>query len=162
MMNNSTSREHDLTEMTRKAGEVLSRYGNCAQASFAILQEEFDLDNAAILKGLEPFPGIAARGETCGAISGCLMALGLIFGSDRLEDVAKSSLPLAREFCSRFENEHGSTACGNILEAKLGSKCDFTNPTDVAQYVSSGGPSVCTEIVASAVQLAGAIITRKS
>ena len=161
-MNNSTSREHDLVEMAQKAREAFPHYGNCAQASFAVLQEEFNLDHADILKALGPFPGIALRGETCGAVIGCLMSLGLIFGSDKLEDWWGTSLPPAREFCHLFENEYGTTACGNLLEAKLGRKCDFTNPEDVAQWVSAGGPEVCTQVVANAVQLAGAIITRKS
>jgi hypothetical protein len=35
---------------------------------------------------LNPFPGIALRGETCGAVIGCLMALGLEFGREDLSD----------------------------------------------------------------------------
>jgi C_GCAxxG_C_C family probable redox protein len=152
-MSNSTSREHDLVEMAQRAKDALYLYGNCAQASFAILQEEFDLDHAIILKALGPLPGIAARGETCGAVIGCLMALGLTFGSD---------LPPAREFCRLFVDEHGSTACRTLLEAKLGRWCDFADPADVAQYVSAGGPQVCAAVVASAVQHAGAIIVSES
>ena len=93
-MSNSTSREHDLVEMAQKAREAFPHYGNCAQASFAVLQEEFNLDHADILKASGPFPGIALRGETCGAVIGCLMSLGLIFGSDKLEDWWETSFPL--------------------------------------------------------------------
>jgi C_GCAxxG_C_C family probable redox protein len=108
------------------------------------LQDEFNLDHAVILKALGPFPGIAARGETCGAVIGSIMDLSLIFGSDKLDDWWETSLPPAREFCRLFENEHGSTACGHLWEAKVGRKCDFTNPDDLAQYVAAGGAcSVC-------------------
>ena len=74
--------EDRLNELARKATEALPRHGNCAQAPFSILQEEFGLDHVTILKALGPLPGIALRGETCGAVIGCLMAIGLVFGSD--------------------------------------------------------------------------------
>ena len=160
-MSNSPSREGELVVLAQKARDALPRYGNCAQASFAVLQEEFNLEQAAILKALGPLPGIAGRGEKCGAVVGCLMTLGLIYGSDKLEDSWNSSIPAAREFYRLFENEFGSTACGNLLEAKLGRRFDFTDPADVAQYYSGGGPKVCSEVVASAVRFAGAIIMRK-
>ena len=61
-MSNSTSREHDLVEMAQKASEAFPHYGNCAQASFAVLQEEFNLDHADILKALGPVPRDCAKG----------------------------------------------------------------------------------------------------
>jgi len=50
---------------------------------FVILQEDFDLDGDQILRALTTFPGIALRGETCGAGMGCPMALGLKFWAGR-------------------------------------------------------------------------------
>lgn len=75
------SLEERMSVLAQNARDTLTRSGNCAQASFAVLQEEFELDSGEILKALTPFPGIALRGETCGAVVGCLMALGLVVGS---------------------------------------------------------------------------------
>ena len=72
--------------ISAKAIELLKECGNCAQTSFAILNEEHDLDGDQILKALTPFPGIALRGETCGAVTGSLMALGLVYGRENLKD----------------------------------------------------------------------------
>ena len=122
--------------MTGKAnkGEVLSELvnkyllmcGNCAQTSFIALQESFDLEDGGILKALTPLPGIALRGETCGAVIGSLMALGLVYGRDReqLDDWSSyiRSLPSARRFCRSFEAEYGSTMCGDIVEAEFGKR----------------------------------------
>ncbi len=69
-----------------RAKEILDISGNCAQSSFAALQEQFDLGSENILKALTPFPGLALRGEACGAVVGSLMALGLVYGRDELNN----------------------------------------------------------------------------
>jgi C_GCAxxG_C_C family probable redox protein len=56
--------------------------GNCDQTTFLTLRDEFDLEGDEVLKALTPFPGIALRGETCGAVTGGLMILGLVYGRD--------------------------------------------------------------------------------
>jgi C_GCAxxG_C_C family probable redox protein len=144
--------------------EILKESGDCAQTSFAILQEESDLDGDQILRALTPFPGIAPRGETCGAFIGCLMALRLEFGRDDLSDWRGyiGSLPSARHFCMRFEEENGSAGCAvSILEGRLGRSYDLANRTEALAYASSGGPEACTEVVASAVQIAAEAIRKK-
>ena len=120
-MTNAISQEDRLNKLNQKVTETLDRSKNCAQTSFAVLQEEFDLEGGPILKALTPFPGIALRGETCGAVIGCLMAIGLVYGRDDLDDWKGylASLPPSRRFCRRFEEEHGSTACADLLEIKL-------------------------------------------
>jgi hypothetical protein len=78
--------------LASKAREILKESGNCAQTSFVIPQEEFDLDGDQILRALTPFPGIA------------LMAFALEFGRDDLRDLRGyiGSLRSARRFCMRF------------------------------------------------------------
>ncbi len=151
------------SQLTQKAKEILSLSGNCAQTSFAVLQEEFNLDGKEILKALTPFPGIALRGETCGAVVGCLMAIGLIYGRDNLDDWKGylASLPPARRFCRRFEEQNRSTACSAILETRLGRGFNLADREESLQYVAAGGPEACGEIVAGAVNIAAELIHRK-
>jgi C_GCAxxG_C_C family probable redox protein len=157
------SRSSGENPLAGKARDILEKSGNCAQTSFLILQEEFDLDGDQILRALTPFPGIALRGETCGAAIGCLMALGLEFGRDDLSDWRGyiGSLPSARRFCMRFEEENGSTDCASILEERLGRSYDLANRTEALEYASSGGPEACTDVVASAVLIAAEAIRKK-
>jgi C_GCAxxG_C_C family probable redox protein len=126
--------------------------------------EEFGLDGSAILRALTPFPGIALRGETCGAVIGSLMAIGLVYGRDDLEDwhAYIESLPPARRFARRFDELNGSTACEAILEAELGRKFNLADTGQSLEYVEAGGPQVCGEILAGAVQAAAEIIARKA
>jgi len=143
--------------------DTLNTSRNCAQTSFATLQQEFGLEGGEILKALTPFPGIALRGETCGAVTGCLMAIGLVYGRDDLDDWKGylASLPPSRRFCRRFEEQHGSTACGDILESKLGRNYDLANRVEAVKYAIAGGKKTCTEIIESAVIIAAGIIEKK-
>ena len=163
-MTNTISQEDRLNKRTQKVTETLDRSKNCAQTSFAVLQEEFDLEGGPILKALTPFPGIALRGETCGAVIGCLMAIGLVYGRDDLDDWKGylASLPPSRRFCRRFEEEHGSTACADLLEIKLGHRYDLANRVDALKYAASGGKKTCGKIIASAVEIAAEIIMKKA
>jgi C_GCAxxG_C_C family probable redox protein len=147
---------NSLSPISQRAIELLQECGNCAQTSFAILNEEHDLDGDQVLKALTPFPGIALRGETCGAVVGSLMALGLVYGRDDLQDwnAYIRSLPPARKFCRRFEERHGSTSCSAILEEKLGHSFDLADKVEAMQYAMSGGPEACAEVVTFAVEIA--------
>jgi len=162
-MNREASKEEALKKICDHAHQILLRSGNCAQTSFLVLKEQFNLDDGMIVKALTPFPGIALRGETCGAVIGSLMALGLVFGRDNIDDMPGylRSLPPARKFCRQFEKEQGNTMCGAILEAKLGKRYNLANPIESALYFASGGPEKCAEVVASAVRIAAEIIIDK-
>ncbi len=157
------SSAHGEDALAQRAKALLIESGNCAQTSFAVLQEEFNLEGDQILRALTPFPGIALRGETCGALIGCLMALGLVFGRDDLSDWRGyiGSLPSARRFCMRFEEENGCTDCASILEEKLGHTYDLADRTEALDYAASGGPEACAEVVASAVEIAAEAIRKK-
>ena len=146
----------DALRMTERVEKLLLRSGNCAQTAFAVLQERFDLEGGQVLRALTPLPGIALRGETCGAVIGALMALGLVHGRDDLDDWRGylRSLPAARRFCARFEEVNGSTSCSAILHRKLGRAFDLSDKAEALAYVAVGGPQVCGEVVGRAVELA--------
>ena len=154
--------ENHPSPVSQKAIELLKECGNCAQTSFAILNEEHDLDGDQILKALTPFPGIALRGETCGAVTGSLMALGLVYGRDDLKDwnAYIRSLPPARKFCARFQERYGSTTCTDILQEKLGKTYDLADKAEALHYAVAGGPQACAEVVAYAVEIASESIAK--
>lgn len=157
------SGEDRQSAMQDRAKQVLQESGNCAQTSFSILNDEFDLGGELILKALTPFPGIALRGETCGAVIGSLMALGVVYGRDDLTDWKGyiGSLPSARRFCKQFEEANGSTACAAILKAKLGREFDLADQLQALEYANEGGPQACSEVVASAITIASMGLAKK-
>jgi C_GCAxxG_C_C family probable redox protein len=152
-------------KLDQKVQEYLTLCGNCAQTSFLSLQEQFDLDdNGAVLKALTPFPGIALRGETCGAVIGSLMALGLIYGRDRenLNDFQsyQKSLPPARRFCRRFEEELGSTMCGDITENEFGKRYNLADPIQAIEWMNDGALEKCGAVIRKGVRIAAEIIMK--
>jgi len=148
--------------VTERAKEILDLSGNCAQTAFAALQEQYRLDGETILKALTAFPGLALRGEVCGAVVGALMALGLVYGRKDISDKKAyiASLPSARRFCSQFEAEFGSTSCSEILHMSMGKKFDLADPVESKDYLAAGGQEKCGVVVVSAVKIAGKLIER--
>ena len=155
-------REAFLEFLDATADTTMRSCHHCAQATFVSLQEGFGLEGGAVVKALTPLPGIAERGETCGAVIGALMALGLVFGRDRIDDWAtwRASLVPARTFCARFEKEMGSTQCGNLLEKFFGKRYDLADPKQLAEFQSArpGPTEVCGRVVKTAVRLAAEVI----
>lgn len=151
------------TDMSERVKRLLLLSGNCAQTSFSILDDEFDLGADVVLKALTPFPGIALRGETCGAVVGSLMALGLVYGRDDLSNFKGyiSSLPPARRFCRQFEAENGSTACAAILQEKLGRNFNLADRLQALEYANAGGLEVCSEVVTSAITIASKALAKE-
>ena len=113
------SKEEILERVARMAGDYEELSVNCAQGTLLALQEEFRLSEGKdALKAAYFTPGIVARGETCGAVIGGLMAFGLAFGRDTLH-AAELADPKANEayfklrrkvwrFCEEFKKEYGS------------------------------------------------------
>jgi len=135
---------------------------NCAQSSYLALEEQFGLNGGEILKALTPLPGIAERGETCGAVIGPLMILGLIYGRDRsrLNDwhIYRNSLVPSGKFCRAFELEYGSTMCRDIQKVKFGRCFNLTDPDELRAFQEADATSHCSAVVRSAVRLAAEIL----
>jgi C_GCAxxG_C_C family probable redox protein len=150
----------DLDALGQSVETTLALSGNCAQTSFSVLNDAFALEGGPILKALTAFPGLALRGETCGAVTGCLMAIGVIHGRDRLDDWDGyvACLRVSRRFCRRFEEQHGSTSCARLLEAKLGRTFNLARRGETLEYLAAGGREACRDIIRSAVEIAAKII----
>jgi C_GCAxxG_C_C family probable redox protein len=152
------TRSELLEFLDERAAINMERCHHCAQASFLTLREGFGLPDGDIFKALTPLPGIAERGETCGAVIGSLMAIGLLFGRERLGDGStwRASLVPARNFCEKFEQELGSTQCGDLLEQHFGKRYDLADPLERAEFLAARpGPSeICGRVVRTAVRLA--------
>ena len=69
--------------LDQKAEKYMNISFNCAQSSYLAMEAQFGLDGGHILKALTPLTGIAERGETCGAVIGPLMVMGLLYGRGR-------------------------------------------------------------------------------
>jgi C_GCAxxG_C_C family probable redox protein len=148
--------------LDHKVDHYMEMSHNCAQSSFLALSEQFGLGNSDMVKALTPLPGIAERGETCGAVTGALLALGLVFGRDNLSDwqAYRDSLVPTNEFCDRFVQEMGSTMCGDIVESTFGQRMDLRNEDDLQQFQASDATHKCSKVVRTAVRIAADLILK--
>lgn len=149
-----------LDRLERRALEHLKTYGSCAQSTLKALQEEFGLDSAEALKAATAMPGVALRGETCGAVSGPVMAFGLAYGRERPEETEAflRTLQLAHRFCRLFEKELGSCRCADIQQRLFGRSFDLTDPQQMQEFAAAGAAEKCRIPVVAAVRIAGRLI----
>lgn len=148
--------------LDQKVDRAMERSHHCAQSSFLALSEQFSLGGEQVLKALTPLPGVAERGETCGAVLGPLMAFGLIYGRGemQLEDWAiyQESLVPAGKFCQQFEREFGSTMCHEVQKVKFGRCYQLNDPNELREFREAGATDHCSEVVRKAVSLAAKIV----
>ena len=116
--------------MSRRTDQAINEFDrgfSCSQAVLAAFCEELGLDRNTALKISQPFGGgMAQRGETCGAVTGAYMVIGLKHGRTQPEDTAARdrTYALMREFIDRFTNAHGTLQCRELLGYKLDDPAD--------------------------------------
>lgn len=159
-MEKEKSREEVLDHVEQKAGDYEELWGSCAQGTLLALQEEFQLGNEQTLKMATAMPGIASRGETCGAVIGAMMALGLAFGRGRLEDEQATGITTSRsrKLCKRFEEIFSSCNCRDVQHHIYGRSFDFYNPEDQAAIDSADMGKKCRLPAGKAARFAAEII----
>jgi C_GCAxxG_C_C family probable redox protein len=148
--------------LDQKVDQYMQLSHHCAQSSFVAMKELFGLKGEQVVKALTPLPGIAERGETCGAVTGPLMAMGLIYGRNIYQldnwDLYQESLTPAGEFCNQFEEAFGTTLCHEVQQGKFGRCYRLTDPGELQEFQNDGATEKCSEVVREAVHLAAGII----
>jgi C_GCAxxG_C_C family probable redox protein len=90
---------------------------NCAQALLSTYGKDYGLDPEIALRVSGAFGSGMGMGETCGAVTGALMVIGLkhskVAGS-RLLSKDKTEV-VAQEFTEKFKARHGTVVCRELL-----------------------------------------------
>lgn len=97
---------------------------SCSQAVFSAWAEELGLDPETALRVATAFGGgMGRRGDTCGAVTGAFMAIGLKHGrvSTDDEETRDRAYALVERFVEEFESRHGSIVCRDMLGYDLSS-----------------------------------------
>lgn len=103
--------------MTRKANLVEQQFPrfNCAQTVFSLFAEDVGLDEKTALKISSGFGGGMACAETCGAVTGSYMVIGMKHGHDSNDSDAKAKTKQAvQRFNEKFIQQHGSLICKKL------------------------------------------------
>jgi C_GCAxxG_C_C family probable redox protein len=97
---------------------------NCSQAVLSAYAGQLGLDEETAMKIAAGFGGGMGRmADTCGAVTGAFMVLGLQCGQASPDRQAKEAIyRRIREYADRFRTRHGSLLCRELLE------CDISVP----------------------------------
>lgn len=88
---------------------------NCAQTVFSLHADELGLSEETALKLASGFGGGMACAETCGAVTGSYMVIGMRHGHISADPAAKAATKeRILKFNEAFEKEHGSLVCRKL------------------------------------------------
>ena len=95
---------------------------SCSQAVCAAFAEDFGIDRDAALRlscGLGG--GMAHTGNTCGAVTGVLMVIGMKYGRTAVDDLAakEKTYAVANEFLTEFLRRNHSLNCTDLIGHNL-------------------------------------------
>jgi len=156
------NKEQILDRVQRRAEEYNFLARNCAKCTALAVMEEFGLGNMEIVKALSPFPGFGGTGWMCGGVTGALIALGLYFGSDDMQDyeAVGATIMAARQFMPRFEEKVGAVVCPKIHEDLVfGRYMDpAASPENMEAFARAGGFEKCGLLPGIGARLAAEII----
>ena len=106
--------------------------------------------------------GVATMGETCGALTGAIMAIGCVVGRERLEDVAQyqRAKEPAKLMYQRFRGRVGHTVCADIHKIKYGRAYRLCDPAEARAFHENGGHARtgCPEVCGIAARVCAEII----
>jgi C_GCAxxG_C_C family probable redox protein len=127
------------------------------------LQEKLNVGSKEVFKvGSALAGGVALRGETCGALTGAIMAIGWLVGRERLEEIEqlrRSMEPAARVY-TLFKEKIGHTLCGEIHKIRYGKVYRLFVPEESEAFHNMGGHSRggCPEVCGIAARIAAEVI----
>jgi C_GCAxxG_C_C family probable redox protein len=153
-------------ELKAKVEKLNLVHRTCSQVSFAVLNEQFELKADQTIPALMLFAGgIVGNGETCGAVTGSLLAIGFYFESlgQKQIKIIGSSNEYGELFFDRFIKKFGSTRCKEIVKYQYGKYYDFKNPKEKKSFMEDSQKNrKCIEVVKKAIFIASDIILENS
>ncbi len=139
---------------TRQAEEAVKSFEegwSCSQAVFGAFSEALGLEKERARQIAQAFGGGMARlGQTCGAITGGLLTIGLKYGRThpKDEEAREKTYAITREFMSRFEAKHGSLLCRELIGVDLSTDDGYSQAKERGVF-----HKLCPKFVADAADL---------
>ncbi|MFX0032036.1 MAG: C-GCAxxG-C-C family protein [Candidatus Hodarchaeota archaeon] len=141
-----------------KALSFFSHGHNCSQAILKAYGPEFSIDEELAYKIASTLGGgIARTGNTCGAVTGALMVIGLRYRNSDIEDQDNIYLTyeIGKEFIDKFESIHGSIKCKDLLG------CDISTPEGYEKATSNNIFSdLCPKFVKDSAKILNTILKK--
>jgi C_GCAxxG_C_C family probable redox protein len=145
-MGSNTTQHEDM------ATAIFHKGFNCAQAILYAFSEVLNLDKELAFKLSCGFgAGMGRKQEVCGAVAGGIIVIGIKHGRGENDDrqMMEQTYKKTRDLMGRFENEHGSCLCRELLKG-----CDLTTEQGQAEFKEKDLlKTTCTPCVRSVVRI---------
>jgi C_GCAxxG_C_C family probable redox protein len=128
------------------------------------LQEKFDgiISKDVFKAGNALAGGVARQGETCGALTGALMAVGLVAGRERMEDLETyhKAMEHGIRIHGLFREKVGHSLCREIHKIRYGKTYRLFIREEREAFHAEGGHSRkgCPEVCGIAARIAAEFI----
>ncbi len=139
-----------------KAFEAFGKGLDCSQVVFSEFAPQLGMDRETAILTAASFGGGMWTGETCGAVTGALMALGLKYGhtDDGNEEQKAKMMEKGMEFKRKFALRNGSCICRDLLGYKI--------PEDMESIMAENKfGTVCNKMVADACEICAEILNEE-
>lgn len=145
------------TDRCELANNYHKRGFNCCQSVLAAFSDLTGLSEQASFDIGGGFGAGAGTGELCGAITGAVMALGMLTPVDTADPVGskKRSMSLGKELQKRFLEKFGALRCQDLLRNKAGA----SDATPAALRLGLTGH--CDIMIVTAVELVEELLAER-
>jgi C_GCAxxG_C_C family probable redox protein len=133
-----------------KAKALYEEGFSCAPAVLATYCEQFGLERDKALKIATGFGGGMNLGQTCGAVTGAIMVIGLKYGKTKASDQESKAktFEAVKLFTDKFKARYGSIECKGLLG------CDITTPEGSKEARDKKlFSTICAEYVGTAAEI---------
>jgi len=123
----------------------------CSQSILMTFAPHFGLEPDTAAKIAAPFGGgVARRGDTCGAVNGAFMVLGLRYGhiSAEDQDSKEETYRGVKEFIAQFQERNGSIRCNELLDCDISTPQGLQSAQDAQLFTTR-----CPKLVGDAVEI---------
>ena len=141
-----------------KAMKIMEQGHGCSESVLLAVSQEFGIESEIIPKIASCFAGgIGNSGSVCGAVTGAVMAIGLIAKEGDSMEAYMKKLSLAQAFRQRFEDEMQTINCFELTGH------DLTTPEGIEKFMTSDVPQeVCFPAVGKAFDIVMDILKKSS
>lgn len=146
-----------MSKKGQQARTLFEQGYNCAQSVAGAFAEEMGLPLETVVRMVSPFGGGMGRlREVCGAFSGALFVLGVLYGySEATAGEEKHRLyQEVQELAAQFAAHNGSIICRDLLGLRAGA----SDPQPAARTAQYYHERCCSDAVESAADLMEAFI----
>ena len=142
-------------ERSEQAKELFLEGNNCAQSVLLSFADDYGYSKELALKISAGFGGgMGKTQETCGAVSGAIMVLGIREGEKASDnnELKLGAYGSTKELISKFTDEFQTTSCRELTG------CDFNTDSGNEKFKSEGVmEKICAPCVKRAVEIVESI-----